>query len=398
MPKLIINSKERHEARRARRQAKRERNKQLKGMNFTIDTVANYNNLYNAALESSHGVTWKYSVQQYFKKLFSNIAHTREDLLFDKDIRKPLSYFDVTERGKIRHIAAPKFSERVIQKSLAQNVLIPAITPILTSGCGANIKGRGTDYSLFRLKQQLADFYRKYKDEGYILLIDFSNFFGNIDHEAAKNFIKSLPIDEKVQQLVYLQIDREGDVGLGLGSEPNQIIAVALPTPLDRLGERWKGILYSGRYMDDSYFISPDKQILIDFLKEAEKLCESLKITMNPKKTRIVKLSRGFVFLKKRFRYSSTGKIIITPTHNSISRHRRKIKKLFRFVENESMSFEDVYRAYVSMRGTYVRKHGDGVSRFRMNTYKTLQSLDKLFITLVKENHKKGISNDTKRN
>ncbi len=350
---------------------------------FTLEKVASYDSLYKAACDSARGVKWKYSVQRYFKKLFGNIFCARRSLLTGKDIRKPLFYFDVVERGKIRHIAAPNFSERVIQKSLAQNVLIPAITPYLTVGCGANIKNRGTDYSLLRLKRQLREFYRKYKDDGYILLIDFSNYFGSIDHNVAKKFVSRLPIDESVKQLTYLQIDRGGEKGLGLGSEPNQIIAVALPTPLDRLGERWNGVLFSGRYMDDSYYIARSKQVLIDFLEQADKLCSSLGITINPKKTQIVKLSRGFTFLKKRFQYSPTGKIIVRPVQKSVSRHRKKIRKFFRLIENGSMSFEDAYSSYMSMRSLYARKHGDGKTRFRMNTYQTLRNLDNLFIELA---------------
>lgn len=301
------------------------------------------------------------------------------------DIRKSLSHFTIVERGKKRYISAPKFSERIIQKSIAQNALIPAIEPTLTTGCAANIKGRGTDYCLIRLKQQLADFYKKHGNNGYILLLDFSNFFGNISHNQAKLLVNKVLTDKQLKKLVYLQIDSNGEIGLGLGSEPNQAIAVALPSPLDRLGERWPGILYSGRYMDDSYFIATDKETLHNFLDEAYAVCSTLGITINEKKTHIIKLSRSFTFLKKVFRYSPTGKIIITPSRKSIKRMKRKMRKLAALVYDERMTFEQAQLSYLSFRGSLCRKKGDKKPRFRMNSYQTVRSLDKMFYELYKD-------------
>lgn len=336
-------------------------------------------------MESSKGVKWKGSVQNYLKNLLRNLVFAREDLLVGKDIRRKRSYFTLMERGKLRHISAPQFAERIIQKSLSQNVLIPAITPSLTPGCAANIKGRGTDYCLIRLKDQLAKCYRKWHGEGYILLIDFSDYFGSIDHDVAKKMIDKYLSDERVKQLLYLQIDGDGEVGLGLGSEPNQALAVVLPSAVDHLGERYRGVVYNGRYMDDSYFIAENKQTLHSLLEEIYPLCSSLGISINEKKTQIVKLSHGFTFLKKRFRYSKSGKIIVTPSRSAIGRERRKLKKQARMVREGTMSFDQAKTSYMSFRGSLEHKKGDGVRRFRMNTRRTVSSLDKLFYNLFGE-------------
>lgn len=381
-----MNSTERHAARRARRDAKRERNKMRRCENLTLEAVADLDNLYRAAREAIRGVDWKYSVQYYERNLFSNIYYARGQLLDKKDFRKPLSYFYVVERGKIRYISAPRISERVIQKSISQNVLVPAIAPTLTQGCCANMKGRGTDYCLIRLKKQLADFYQENGPDGYVLLMDFSDYFGSIDHDAAKALVDRVLIDEEVKQILYLQIDHgENEKGLGLGSEPNQAIAVALPSPIDYLGERWQGITYSGRYMDDSYFISRRKDVLQEFLKEARNVCASLGIAINEKKTHIVKLSRGFTFLKKRFRFTQTGRIIVTPDRKAIGKMRRKMKKLALLVENKEMTIEQARQSYLSYRGSLVKRNGDGRTRFRQNVYHTVRTLDNTFYELFGE-------------
>ena len=381
-----MNSTERHAARRARRDAKRERNKMRRCENLTLEAVADLDNLYRAAREAIRGVDWKYSVQYYERNLFSNIYYARGQLLDKKDFRKPLSYFYVVERGKIRYISAPRISERVIQKSISQNVLVPAIAPTLTQGCCANMKGRGTDYCLIRLKKQLADFYQENGPDGYVLLMDFSDYFGSIDHDAAKALVDKVLIDEEVKQILYLQIDHgENEKGLGLGSEPNQAIAVALPSPIDYLGERWQGITYSGRYMDDSYFISLRKDVLQEFLKEARNVCASLGITINEKKTHIIKLSRGFTFLKKRFRFTQAGRIIVTPDRKAIGKMRRKMKKLALLVENKEMTIEQARQSYLSYRGSLAKRNGDGKTRFRQNVYHTVRTLDNTFYELFGE-------------
>ena len=379
-----MTSDERKAARRIRRDAKKQRNKEKRCAGLTIDKAANYSNLYEAATNSAKGVRWKASTQRYLKNLFLQLVYAREDLLDGKDIRKKVLRSRIMERGKRRDISAPGFAERVIQKTITQNILVPALTPTLAPGCTANVKGKGTDYALMRLKEQLVSFYREHKGEGYVLLIDFSNYFGNIDHDVAKQFIDRYILDSILNKILHLQIDRE-DEGLGLGSELNQLLAVAIPSALDYLGERWEGIVYSGRYMDDSYFIASNKEVLKDFLKEAEEICSSLGITINPKKSQIVKLSNGFTFLKKRFFYSETGKVIVTPCRESIVRIRRKMKKLSKMVAAGEMTLEQAKRSYLSARGSLVRRKGDGIPRFRMNTYETVKALDKQFYNLFGE-------------
>lgn len=111
------------------------------------------------------------------------------------------------------------------------------------------------------------------------------------------------------------------------------------------------GILASGRYMDDSYCIALEKSVLYDALKRIESLCDELGIVINRKKTRIVKLSRGFVFLKKRFYFGDGGKVVVRPCRSSITRQRRKLKKQAALVGCGMMTKEQVNQSYQSWRG-----------------------------------------------
>lgn len=377
-----MNSDERRAARRARRDAKRAANRARRCSALTISRAADLDNLIESARDAAKGVCWKASVQRYMAHVLRNGLYARRDLISGVDIRRGFVRFRVIERGKPRDIAAPRFSERVIQKAVTRAVLAPAFWPTLTCGCAANMRGRGTDYALIRLKSQLAAHWRRNGAEGYILLMDFSNYFGLIDHDAAMDLVERCLTDPAAVEFMRLQIEANGRIGLGLGSEPSQVIAVALPTPVDRLGEWWPGIEASGRYMDDSYYIARDKETLRAFLDAASRLCASLGITINDRKTHIVKLSRGFCFLKKRFRYSDSGRIVVTPIPSSISRERRRMRAHARMVADGRMTLEQALASYRSFRGSLVKRRGDGIPRFRMDVHGTVHSLDAMFCDL----------------
>ena len=378
-----MNSDERRKARRARRDAKRAANRAKRCAALTISNAARLDNIHEAARDAAKGVRWKASVQRYMIHSLRNSLYARRDLLAGNDIRKGFVRFHVIERGKDGAIAAPRFSERVIQKAVTRAVMAPAVWPTLTPGCAANMRGRGTDYALMRLKGQLAEHYRRHGAEGYVLLMDFSDYFGTIDHGTALDLVRRTLTDPAAVEFMRLQIEANGRIGLGLGSEPNQALAVAIPSPLDHLGERWRGIEASGRYMDDSYFIALDKETLWRFLDAARALCSSLGITVNERKTRVVKLTRGFTFLKKRFRFTESGRIIVTPIPKSLARERRKLRTHARMVAEGSMTLEQAYVSYMSFRGSLERKRGDGRPRFRMDVHWIVRDFDRLFVELV---------------
>lgn len=365
----LMNSEERRAARRARRDAKRAENRAKRIDGCTLEAVADLDNLYDAANGAAAGVRWKSSVQRYMARVIPNIMRARRDLLTGADFRRGFIEFDLFERGKLRHICSVHFSERVIQKSLSRHALAPAIWPTLTEGCTANVKGRGTDYAIRRMKRQLVEHHRKHGTEGYILQVDFADYFANIDHDACKRLIDRAIDDERVKRVMNDQIDAHGSRGLGLGSEPNQILAVALLSPVDHLMLSLPGILASGRYMDDSYCIALEKQTLWDALSRIESLCDDLGIIINRKKTRVVKLTRGFVFLKKRFSYGEGGKVVVRPCRSSVTRQRRKLKKQAALVAQGIMTVEQVNQSYQSWRG----------SMKRLSAHETVKRMDALY-------------------
>ena len=364
----LLNSDERRAVRRKRREEARAKAKAERVKGCTLEAVADVNALCKASRQAASGVMWKASTQRYMRDYLRNAVKSRNDLLEGRDICRGFIRFDLWERGKLRHISAVHFPERVIQKSLSQNALVPAIVPTLITANSANIKGRGTDYALKLLKRDLAEHWRRHGAEGYILLGDFSDYFARIAHEPVKEQVARALLDGRVVALEHRLIDVQGDVGLGLGSEPNQICAVAHPNRIDHYVTEVLRPESYGRYMDDFYLVHTSKEYLKDCLACIRRECSCLGITMNERKTGIVKLSHGFTWLKKRISITSTGRIVVKPSRDSVTRERRKLKKMARLVANGEMTVEQVAQSYQSWRGGMKRldAHGAVLSMDRL--------------------------------
>lgn len=85
-------------------------------------------------------------------------------------------------------------------------------------------------------------------------------------------------------------------------------MALASANRLDHMCKEVLRIKGYGRYMDDGYLISESKEYLQECLVKIRTLCDELGITLNEKKTQIVKISHGFTYLKARFFLLPSGK------------------------------------------------------------------------------------------
>lgn len=156
--------------------------------------------------------------------------------------------------------------------------------------------------------------------------------------------------DQKIIALTVYLVHAFGDKGLGLGSQVSQTFALASANRLDHYCKEVLQIHGYGRYMDDGYLISESKEHLQSCLECIQKICDQLHITLNTKKTRITKLSKGFTFLKCRFFLTDTGKVVKKIYKNSVTKMRRKLKKFQTMYMEGILTYQDVYQAFQSWR------------------------------------------------
>lgn len=359
--------------------------------------------------------------------LLHNILITKRELENGTYEQKPFNEFVLNERGKTRNIKAFDISDRVVQRCFCDNVLTPELLKYCIYDNGASIKGKGESFTRDRLIVHLSKYYRhNHSNDGYVLKIDFSKFFDNIDHKKLFDIVLPKLQDERSRELfVYMINSFNVDVSylsdeeyenldnvvfnsleydaikdkkldgskimersVGIGGQPSQHCGLIYPGRIDTYFKCVKGIKYYGRYMDDIYIIHHDKTYLRELLGELEVLCKEYGIFLNRKKTQIMKLSRGFTFMNVRYILTETGHIVKIPSKKTFTRMRRKLKKLAIKVRNGEVAYKNVEDMYASWRGNMKR----------FDCYKSLQSIDKLYNELysdIKEELNEVRSNKT---
>lgn len=368
-----MTSEERKEARYRRRVAVRQAKKTARcAAADNYEEVFSYKNLYTSYKCCRRGVAWKASVQKYITQAPLNLLQTHRQLMAGKYKSPGFYEFDIYERGKNRHIRSTVINERVVQRCLCDNALVPVLERTFIHDNGASMRNKGYDFAVRRLTQHLQEHYRKHRQEGYILLFDFSKFFDNISHAVIKQQLHGQFTDERLLALTEHFIDAFGEKGLGLGSQISQVLSLASANRLDHYVKEVLRIRGYGRYMDDGYLIHPSKVYLQKCAVHIKAICDMLGITLNQKKTQIVKLSHGFTWLKIRFFLTESGKVVKKIYKRSVTRMRIKLKKLHRKLVAGKITFPDIFATWQSWK-SYAEK---------FNAYHTIQNVAALYAQL----------------
>lgn len=340
-------------------------------MRYKMKEISNANLLFDAFEKSKKNSYWKASIQKYEYDIWKNIYLTQQALESGTYKQKDFVEFDINERGKPRHIKSIHISDRVVQRSLVDNVLTPRTAPHLIYDNGASQEGKGTDFTRKRLKEHLLRYYRKYKtNKGYVVLIDFKKYFQSIDHKKLlEAYRKVIPEDDLFELVKYLIEINTGDKGLGIGAQLSQNAGVFFPSVIDNYFKTVKGVKVYDAYMDDRCIVVRTKEEAIELLDEFRILAKEFYLVVNEKKTQIIKLEKGFTFLKMQYILTDSGKVVIHQKADTFTRERKRLKKF----KKNNMSAQRATECYRAWRGT--------VKRYK-NNYRRIKDMDKLFENL----------------
>lgn len=355
------------------KEAKREKHKALYKDNDNFRSVMTMQNMCNALKKCRKGVNWKGTVQDYTEHAIVEMYNAHSSLHSGKlPNLTSTSRIVLYERGKKREIVPITIRDRMTQRVLCDHALVPVLKNKLIYDNGASMKDKGVEFTRQRLNLHLGRAIKEYGAEFYALTFDFKGFFDSIPHRTCLDVLSNSFIDRYIQGLTMaivksyekatircikdeslreeklrtLNVNRSK--GICLGSQVSQIMALAAPNKLDHFIKDMCGIKHYIRYMDDGIIFSDSKAFLHDLLERMKEICNNLGLTFNVKKTRIVKVSRGFVFMKVRYRVTSTGKVVRTLTRAGIVRMRRKLKKFRRLVDDGRITLDDVYNSMQS--------------------------------------------------
>lgn len=378
------------------------------------EIVCDANNLYSAYLSSVRGSKWKERSQKFAMNYLRNIFRIQSDLQNRTLTNSPVEEFTLNERGRVRPITSNPIKDRIVRHVLCDEILMPEIRKhIIYDNC-ASIKGRGMSQQRKRFEIHLHKYFKKYGNDGWILLGDFSKFYDNIPHYRAKKDILDLfghdeyltwlldlifdgfkidvsyMSDEEYSHCLedtfnkndYRKIDKAlltGDKwmekSVNIGDQLSQIIGIFYPHRIDNYVKTVRAQKFYGRYMDDWYIMNPNKEELMDILGHIRSIAKELGIHINEKKTRIVKISGVYSFLQVKYSLKEDGTIIRRMNPVRVTAMRRKLKKLSTKVAAGELPYENVEEMFRSWMGSF----------YHLLTKQQRRNLLKLFETLFQK-------------
>lgn len=349
----------------------------------TFNESVEFSALYDSMWKCRCGKMWKASVARYVLHGIDETLKLEEEIATGSyKPRKPHTF--TLTYPKVRPCSSTHIRDRIVQRSLNDNVIYPAMTKSFIWDNMACQKGKGTTKAMDRLDCFL---HRAYINNGnsveglFVLQADIHGYYRNMRHKDAEEcFSKNLDEQTVKTSMDWLQRQYPYEVGYEPGSQMVQILGISLLNPMDHsVKEKLRAKIYE-RYMDDFYIIGND----VSFLKEARSLIaeelENLGMELHPKKTKIYPLKRGIRVLGFTFRLTETGKVIRIINPENVKHERKKLFRMAQLVKNGKMTKGKMLECYQSWKA-----HAE-----KGNSYKLIQRMDAYVKELLK-----GLENES---
>lgn len=288
----------------------------------------------------------KYSkpyVQHFKNNLYENLINLRDDLLNKTYIAESSTCF-IVDRPKKREIFAANFRDRIVQH-LYYNYTHEMFERTFIVDTYSCIKNRGTSFGVERLIHHIKSESNDWHETCYALKIDIKGYFINIrkdillkivneeldkfeykfcNKEHNKYWCEILDFDfirYLSKEIILLdptsncklKATKEDYIGLPLhkslfgvdrikglpvGNITSQLFSNVYLNRYDQFVKRILKVIHYGRYVDDSYYISKDKQFLLNLIPKITKfLKDELDLDINQGKTHLIEVKYGVEFL-----------------------------------------------------------------------------------------------------
>ena len=367
----------------------------MKRKNVLYENMISYNNILSVYKKIKNSTKNKKEVYNYELNLNQNLLDTLFSLSKSTYVFSKYNIFLVRE-PKYRLIMSESFPDKVVNHLFSKYVLSYALQSTLINSNVATRKDKGSKeaYRLF-IKYTNKLIYEKKKN--YVLKIDISKYFYNINHNILMNMVSEKIKDERVLDMLKVILDttdndyvnktilsvvnreiykvnklnistiekeklikelksiplyRKG-YGLPIGNMSSQILAVFFLNKVDHFIKEKLGCKYYIRYMDDLVILGNDKEELKNIFESVSKYIESFDLNVN-KKSGIYSLSNSVNFLGYNFKVFN-NKLIIRYRSDTIKRVNKRLKNL-KVYDNE-MYLKSVasYKGYFLLCNTIVR-------------------------------------------
>ena len=303
--------------------------------------------------------------QQHFERHDEANLERLCDELWTRTYRpQPATCFIITD-PKRREVFAAQFRDRVVHH-LYYNYVHEMLERTFIQDSYSCIRHRGTHYGIARLERHIRRESQNYQEPCFVLKMDISGYFMHIDRrrllditlgQLRRMAVRSpwcsqvdMNFVEWLTEVIILQdptancrrrgslLDWQGlphdkslfhsppGCGLPIGNLTSQLFSNVYLNELDQYAKRVLRCRHYGRYVDDFYVVSADREWLLSLQQPFVRfLNENLGLTVNQGKTRLCDVRQGVEFLgaylKPRRRYVS---------NSTLGRMERKIPALAR--------------------------------------------------------------------
>ena len=281
--------------------------------------------------------------QRFESNAEENLRELCDELWHRTYTPRPSTCFIITD-PKRREVFAAQFRDRIVHH-LYYNYVHEMLERTFIDDSYSCIKKRGTHYGIRRLENHIRKESQNYSEPCYVLKMDIKGYFMHINrqrllditlaslcsmanHKVAKGEkfrwrdVIDMDILEYLSRIVIMlnpidDCQRRGSLndwkhlspekslfhspegcGLPIGNLTSQLFSNVYLNVLDQYAKRQLHCRHYGRYVDDFYVVSADKEYLRHIAKElSDFLNDSLSLEVNDKKTVICDVRQGVPFL-----------------------------------------------------------------------------------------------------
>ena len=289
-------------------------------------------NLYKAYFEARKNKRFT-KEQQKFEQNYEHQLQVLYEQIIAKTYKVAPCKAFVIEKPVYREVFAPQFIDRVVHHFIVLYIN-PQVEQVLIEDCYGCRKNKGTLYGIERAKKKMRSVTQNYAKEAYILKLDISGYFMNMNTTILYNQIQKLQLVENTacssfekEVLHYLineviftnpihqcQINGNKELwkfipntkslfhsphgcGLPIGNLTSQIFGNIYLNDFDHWVKTDLGIKYYGRYVDDMYFMHNDKDFLKQCILKVQEKMQTYGMLIHPKKIYLQHYTKGLEFL-----------------------------------------------------------------------------------------------------
>ena len=266
------------------------------------------------------------SKRSYVRKWERNLKENMEQLcdeLYNRTYQPQPSKCFIVNYPKKREIFAAMFRDRIVHH-LYYNYTHELYERNFIADAYSCIIGRGTHYGINRLKDFCRRESRNYQRKAYVMHLDIRGYFMHIDrHRLLEISLRTLnkmsnhkiedgrrwsdvrdcitvgdPSDWEGLDAAKSMLNLKPGLGLPIGNLTSQLFSNVYLNEFDQFMKRTMKCRYYGRYVDDAFIVSADKNRLLRMVPQIQSyLTEHLGIELHMGKLHISEVHHGVEFL-----------------------------------------------------------------------------------------------------